>query len=254
MSHLFFTFTFTFSFVVLIIGCGSVVAAESDSHRLGVAANYGYNFDGDMYDDSQSLHLFYQYNRVQLNLGAKHYQLDSKSETIPDLSLLYSIHDGDLLDLKLGVGLEDKYPTVEYIVEYSINNHFGATIALNQTLNEDFGQNQREAVVGLSYYFYDSNRAHKPAVTEHRANFIQPTDVKLSPEIEAQSALQVEEKSETKLINTTDVAKKPNLPYVVQEGDWLHKLRRKFGFDLDEIIEKNNIENPDLIFPGQVLE
>ncbi|MEZ8088420.1 LysM domain-containing protein [Vibrio sp. 1S139] len=52
----------------------------------------------------------------------------------------------------------------------------------------------------------------------------------------------------------SEVAVKPTLPYVVQEGDWLYELRRKFGFDLEEIIESNDIENPDLIIPGQVLE
>ena len=140
MSHLF----FTFSFVVLIFGCGSVVAAESDSHRVGVGANYGYNFDGDMYENSQSLYFLYKYNRLQFNLGVKHYKLLADSEYVSDLSLLYSIHDGDVLDVKIGVGVEDKYPTIEYVAEYALNEFFGATIALNQTLNDDFGQNQRE--------------------------------------------------------------------------------------------------------------
>lgn len=44
----------------------------------------------------------------------------------------------------------------------------------------------------------------------------------------------------------------PN-PYIVQKGDWLSKLRRKYSFDLDVIIEKNNIDNVDLIYPGQIL-
>ena len=123
---------------------------------------------------------------------------------------------------------------------------------MNQTLNEDFGQNQREAVAGLSYYFYDSSKEHKSEGIEPRPYSIESTNGKLEPEIEEQPVVQVEEKLE--LINTKDVATKPNLPYVVQEGDWLYELRRKFGFDLDEIIEKNNIDNPDLILPGQVLE
>lgn len=246
MSHLF----FTFSFVVLIIGCGSVVAAESDSHRVGVGANYGYNFDGDMYDNSQSLHLFYQYNRVQLNLGAKHYQLDNKSEYVPDLSLLYSVHDGDSLDLKIGIGLEDKYPTVEYVAEYAINNDLGATIALNQTLNDDFGQNQREAVVGLSYYFNDSKRKIESDQVEPRPSSLEITK---APDCTS-NPTDMDCDTDTISNSISEVAVKPTLPYVVQEGDWLYELRRKFGFDLEEIIENNDIENPDLIHPGQVLE
>jgi hypothetical protein len=244
----------TFNLVILSTIYGSVALAESVTQRFGFGANYGFNFDGNMYDDSQSLQLLYQYDRLQFNAGTKHYQLDNKSETIPDLSLLYSVHDGDLLDLKVGIGLEDKYPTVEYIAEYAINNYFGVTIALNQTLNEDFGQNQREAVVGLSYYFYDSNRAHKSEVIEPRPNVVEPTNVKHSPESESESESESEPEPEPEQLAVQDVTTKPNLPYVVQEGDWLYELRRKFGFDLDEIIEGNNIENPDLIHPGQVLE
>ena len=238
----------------LVLTSGAAVAEKPTAHILGVGANYGYNFDGDMFENSQSIYFLYKYNRLQFNLGVKHYKLLADSEYVSDLSLLYSIHDGDVLDVKIGVGVEDKYPTIEYVAEYALNEFFGATIALNQTLNDDFGQNQREAVVGLSYYFNDSKRKIESDQVEPRPNFVEPTNVKLSPEIEEQSAMQVEEKSEPELINTKDVATKPNLPYVVQEGDWLYELRRKFGFDLDEIIERNRIENPNLIFPGLVLE
>ena len=105
MSRLF----LTFSFYIYAIICGPAAFAESATHRFGVGANYGFNFDGDMYEESQSMQLLYQYNRIQFNVGAKHYQLANESQTISDLSLLYSVHDGDLLDLKVGIGLEDKY-------------------------------------------------------------------------------------------------------------------------------------------------
>jgi LysM repeat protein len=40
---------------------------------------------------------------------------------------------------------------------------------------------------------------------------------------------------------------------VVQPGDTLWKLSRQFGTTIEEIVKLNNIENPDLIFPGQRL-
>lgn len=243
MSRLFLTFNLFMLFIIF----GSVAIAESATHRFGIGANYGFNFDGDMYDDSQSLQLLYQYDRIQFNVGAKHYQLTDKSETIPDVSLLYSVHDGDLLDLKFGIGLEDTYPTVEYVAEYAISNNFGATIALNQTLNEDFGQNQREAVVGLSYYFYGNQSYDTSNDVEPRPNIVDAEPEKV-PEVNIEKEVI---KPVVKLKPEED--SKPTLPYIVQEGDWLYELRRKFGFDLDEIIEKNDIENPDLIYPGQVL-
>lgn len=42
--------------------------------------------------------------------------------------------------------------------------------------------------------------------------------------------------------------------YVVQAGDALFIIARNFGTTVESIIELNNLENPDLIFPGQVLK
>ncbi|MEZ8510195.1 LysM domain-containing protein [Vibrio splendidus] len=237
-------------FMFLFLVSGSATAQKSASHILGVGANYGHNFDGDMYKNSQSFYFLYQYNRLQLNLGIKHYKLLDDSEYIPDLGLLYSIHDGDALDLKVGVGIEDKYPTIEYVAEYALNESFGATIALNQTLNDDFGQNQREAVVGLSYYFYDSKRKIESDQVEPRPSSLEITK---APDCTS-NPTDMDCDTDTMSHSISEVAVKPTLPYVVQEGDWLYELRRKFGFDLEEIIENNDIENPDLIHPGQVLE
>ena len=252
MNHI----SITFRFLICLIACGAANAAESDSHRVGVGATYGYNFDGGMYEDSQSLQLLYLYNRVQVNLGAKHYQFEGRSEYISDLSILYSVHDGDVFDLKIGLGLEDKYPTVEYVAEYALSKYLGASIALNQTLNDDFGQNQREAVFGLAYYFYDNRSEPELEDIELRSSSL---DIDEKPQCstnleEGQCTPDVEPEALTEEKPKAKVDAKPSLPYVVQEGDWLYKLRRKFGFDLAEIIERNGIDNPDLIYPGQVLE
>ncbi|MFA0058148.1 LysM peptidoglycan-binding domain-containing protein [Vibrio echinoideorum] len=228
----------------------SAFAEKPNSHIVGVAANYGHNFDGDMYENSQSLYFLYKYNRLQFNLGVKHYKLLADSEYISDLSLLYSIHDGDALDVKIGVGVEDKYPTIDYVAEYTLNEFFGATIALNQTLNDDFGQNQREAVVGLSYYFNDSKRKIESDQVEPRPSSLEITK---APDCTS-NPTDMDCDTDTMSNSIFEVAVKPTLPYVVQEGDWLYELRRKFGFDLEEIIENNDIENPDLIHPGKVLE
>ena len=41
--------------------------------------------------------------------------------------------------------------------------------------------------------------------------------------------------------------------YVVQPGDTLWCLAKKFNTTVDDIVELNDIENPDLIYPGQKL-
>ena len=42
------------------------------------------------------------------------------------------------------------------------------------------------------------------------------------------------------------------LKYTVKSGDWLLKISRIYGVDYKDIAKKNNISNPDLIYPNQV--
>ena len=42
--------------------------------------------------------------------------------------------------------------------------------------------------------------------------------------------------------------------YVVKSGDTLSGIAQRFGTTVDSLVKKNNIENPNLIYPGQVLK
>lgn len=41
--------------------------------------------------------------------------------------------------------------------------------------------------------------------------------------------------------------------YVVKKGDSVYKIAQRYGTTMRSIILANNLRNPDLIFPGQVL-
>ena len=41
--------------------------------------------------------------------------------------------------------------------------------------------------------------------------------------------------------------------YVVKKGDSIYKIAKRYGTTMQAIILGNNLRNPDLIYPGQVL-
>jgi LysM repeat protein len=44
------------------------------------------------------------------------------------------------------------------------------------------------------------------------------------------------------------------MPYIVQPGDTLYTIARKFNTTVEAILAANDIPNPNLIYPGQLLE
>jgi LysM repeat protein len=41
--------------------------------------------------------------------------------------------------------------------------------------------------------------------------------------------------------------------YVIQAGDTLWKVAKRYNTSIDEILAINDIENPDMVYPGQKL-
>ncbi len=44
-----------------------------------------------------------------------------------------------------------------------------------------------------------------------------------------------------------------HIEYIVKPGDWLSKIGMKYGVDWKILAEHNNLKNPDLIFPNQII-
>ncbi|CAM4429919.1 bifunctional 2',3'-cyclic-nucleotide 2'-phosphodiesterase/3'-nucleotidase [Paenibacillus tarimensis] len=44
-----------------------------------------------------------------------------------------------------------------------------------------------------------------------------------------------------------------HITYIVEEGDWLSKIARKYGTTWQELAEYNKLNNPDRLYPGQKL-
>ena len=44
------------------------------------------------------------------------------------------------------------------------------------------------------------------------------------------------------------------IEYVVKKGDTLSQIAQRYGTTVQELVQINNIQNPNLIFPGQILK
>ena len=55
------------------------------------------------------------------------------------------------------------------------------------------------------------------------------------------------------LIIPTDTVDISGYPYIVRPGDTLWSISQRFGMSIDDIKRKNNLDNPNLIYPGSTL-
>lgn len=60
--------------------------------------------------------------------------------------------------------------------------------------------------------------------------------------------------STSTLPEVEDVPDTPTNSYIVKRGDTLWAIARKYGVSIEEIVNENQIQNPNLIYPGQILK
>lgn len=57
--------------------------------------------------------------------------------------------------------------------------------------------------------------------------------------------------TESDVTNLKPIDNTSNIYYIVKSGDTLSSIARRFGISLNQIIQSNDIQNPNLIYPGQ---
>ncbi len=58
----------------------------------------------------------------------------------------------------------------------------------------------------------------------------------------------------TKIRTFSKTSMKDEKTYKVVEGDTLFKIAQKYNTTVDELVKLNEIKDPNLIFPGQILK
>ncbi|SOC18034.1 GH25 family lyzozyme M1 (1,4-beta-N-acetylmuramidase) [Ureibacillus xyleni] len=59
---------------------------------------------------------------------------------------------------------------------------------------------------------------------------------------------------DTLIINSDIQSSSTNVNYVVKSGDTLWKIAKRYGTSVNSIVHENNIQNPDLIYPGDTFK
>ena len=59
--------------------------------------------------------------------------------------------------------------------------------------------------------------------------------------------------TESDVTNLNPIPKNTYSTYTVRRGDTLSEIARRFGVSVNYLVTANNIQNPNLIFPGQIL-
>ena len=92
-----------------------------------------------------------------------------------------------------------------------------------------------------------------------KQDFIVTADSNVEVKIDLNFRLNLSNERELRLIDNIEEAKESNreifsiVIYYTKEGDTLWNIAKKFGSTVDEIVKVNNIENPDVIMPGEQL-
>lgn len=161
--------------------------------------------------------------------------------------------------LMIGVAMMNNYDKIESLEKLVLDLY---TTAMGQVGQEDAGVNDRQDLTVIDKV--DGN-------VEPTSAFVQKTEEDSTSAAEAelpekstqpeQESTQTESESMEENADNeekvTDVASKEGIKYhIVEEGDTLTAISRKFyntDTMVDEIMKLNEIDNKDMIYPGQVI-
>ncbi|MCG9580304.1 LysM peptidoglycan-binding domain-containing protein [Vibrio tubiashii] len=140
------------------------------------------------------------------------------------------------LNLELGTGYAYRSAFVDYGLKYQLLGNITALAGYRFSF-DNTEVNKNQFYTGLSIAFGHSK-------TWEESNI---------------SPLQVEVPIAAPQSEKHDLENKPDKPlikrhqYTVKKGDWLIKIASKYNIPLSNLIENNNFENIDLIYPGDII-
>lgn len=167
-------------------------------------------------------------------------------------SIEYTVQSGDTLS-----AIARRYgTTVQELVD--INNIQNANLIypgekLRILTNSTTQGNEERGTGSITYTVKRGNTLSQIA----RAYHVSAEHIVELNDIENPNLIYPGEKLRITESNVTDLSPVDNtiqVYYVVKEGDTLNGIARRFGITLNEILQYNDIQNPNLIYPGQTIK
>lgn len=171
----------------------------------------------------------------------------------------FAVSGGFLADLDIGNEARDKEvnPYVKFNVDYNINTNWAVVIGFNQSFSSDY-LDQYAVSLGVKYRFHKKKLSVEPQsvrdniFTEDKVDKV----IQLVPEESKIVKSIIEEFSEPAPVTNEEAVS--TLYYVLEEGDYIYRICRKFNMSLDDFLRINKDyfagRDLDYVYPGEVVK
>jgi LysM repeat protein len=164
---------------------------------------------------------------------------DIETEILPDKVIVEGILHKQIFYVEQGTGK---------VFELSVDEKFTGYVDV-EGARDGMNAHVKVEVEQISYDFDPGEcEAEQTAVLEIKVKVTEPKEITVVTDADVCPA------DGTTAPKPTATAGAMMTFYTVQPGDTLYKIAKRYGVSVESIVAKNDIKNPDMIFPGMKLE
>lgn len=226
------------------------------------------NLQSDYYKHAYTARGLWHWGQFNLGTGLKSYRDDEDNRKARlDVIGLFDVYTDGQVSVDLGAGFEGRSPKIEYAIGYHLSPKFSIKAGLRQVMSRDFEENYTDFSLGFIYTFPLSSNV-SPAVdsvltpepepeSEQSPNHPSQTDALGLAGTTTSEVNQLDDdvdQSLTTMSRDRDIGIVDNGSYTVKKDDYLYKIARNHHVSIKYLLRINNIKQPDLIYPGQIIK
>jgi hypothetical protein len=198
------------------------------SEGISLGLNAGSDFK-DM--DYIGLDVGYKNDDILFSLGFKK---NTRNEVDFVSGIYYDLYRNSEFSLYLGSGLEDKNAFLSYGTNYKLSENIDLGIGI-KTVFEDRNKNRQEGFLNARFYLSPEGK-----------NRNMPRHVRKKDDVAKKENYDLDREINENIVRS--------ITHIVKKNEWLLKISRNYDVSVDDILTLNqNIKNPNLIYPGQII-